>query len=153
MLPEILLVLLTSLNWYSKTTTLPKLYLVLYNSPKATPIDIRFRFGCRDKALKMVLENKRQLRRSAEDLRDTAVFRGYWPSGSLVRKKIRFEIWSKGVCVPNFRSVQFFVWPGGVLHPYTSENRICSTGCSPPVDFDNTTMITSWNIEQFSTNF
>ena len=31
MLPEILLVLLTSLNWYSKTTTLPKLYYRLQN--------------------------------------------------------------------------------------------------------------------------
>ena len=34
-----------------------------------------------------------------------------------------------GVCVPNFRSVSFFVWPGGVtqIHTYTnnytSENR------------------------------
>ena len=36
-------------------------------------------------------------------------------------------MWFRGVCVPNFRSVSYFVWPGGVTHKriptYTSENR------------------------------
>ena len=50
-----------------------------------------------------------------------------------------------GVCVPNFRSVSFFVWPGGVTHIHTYINTythiqvkigISSTGCSPHVDFD-----------------
>ena len=50
-----------------------------------------------------------------------------------------------GVCVPNFRSVSFFVRPGDVthinthLHTYTNIRvnlRISSTGCSPQVDFD-----------------
>ena len=47
---------------------------------------------------------------------------------------------SMGVCVPNFRSVSFFVWSGGVTqintYTYTSEIRNISTGCSPHVDFD-----------------
>ena len=51
-----------------------------------------------------------------------------------------------GVCVPNFRSVSFSVWPGDVIHmdkyihTYTNIGvnlRISSTGCSPHVDFDN----------------
>ena len=46
-----------------------------------------------------------------------------------------------GVCVPNFRSVSFFVWPGDVtnINAYTNIRvnlRISSTGCSPHVDFD-----------------
>ena len=58
-----------------------------------------------------------------------------------------------GVCVPNFRSVSFYVWPGGVtqintyIHtkvPVSPERfniqvkvGISSTECSPHVDFDN----------------
>ena len=46
-----------------------------------------------------------------------------------------------GVCVPNFRSVSFFVWPGDMTHINTYTNirvnlRISSTGCSPHADFD-----------------
>ena len=51
-----------------------------------------------------------------------------------------------GVCVPNFRSVSFLVWPGDVTHinkyihkKYTNIRVnliISSTGCSPHVDFD-----------------
>ena len=46
-----------------------------------------------------------------------------------------------GSILPNFRSISFFVWPGGV----TQINKcthiqvklgISSTGCSPHVDFD-----------------
>ena len=42
------------------------------------------------------------------------------------------------VCVPNFRSVSFFVWPGGVteIHKYIHALGISSTGGSPHVDFD-----------------
>ena len=54
-----------------------------------------------------------------------------------------------GICVPNFRSVSFFVWPGDVtyINKYTNTKnytniplnlRISSTGCSPDVDFENT---------------
>ena len=58
-----------------------------------------------------------------------------------------------GVCVANFRSVAFFVWPAGVtqileyysMHKYINEYikhvlvkiGISSTSCSPHVDFDN----------------
>ena len=47
--------------------------------------------------------------------------------------------------MPNFRSLSFLVWPGGVTHTNTQINkythiqvklRISSTGCSPHVDFD-----------------
>ena len=51
-----------------------------------------------------------------------------------------------GVCVPNFRSVSFFVWPGDMTHinkkintythTYTSEFKNILGGCSPHVDFD-----------------
>ena len=46
-----------------------------------------------------------------------------------------------GVCVPNFRAVSFFAWPGGVTQINTYTNiqvkfGISSTGCSPHVDFD-----------------
>ena len=50
-----------------------------------------------------------------------------------------------GVCVPNFRSVTFFVWPGDVTHINTKINKythiqvkleISPTGCSLHVDFD-----------------
>ena len=50
-----------------------------------------------------------------------------------------------GVCVPNVRSVSFFVWPGGVTQINTYINKythiqvklgISSTGCSPHVDFE-----------------
>ena len=53
-----------------------------------------------------------------------------------------------GVCVENFRSVSFFVWPGDVTHinkyiqKYTNIRvnlRISSSGCSPHVDFDKHT--------------
>ena len=54
-----------------------------------------------------------------------------------------------GVCVPNFRSVSFFVWPVDVtqintytkIHKYTNiqvKLGMSSTGCSPHVDFENT---------------
>ena len=49
-----------------------------------------------------------------------------------------------GVCVPNFRSVSFFVRPGAVTQIRKLINtlihvnlRISSTGCSPHVDFEN----------------
>ena len=55
-----------------------------------------------------------------------------------------------GVCVPNFRSVSFLVWPGGATQINTQTNKymntythiqvkigISSTDCSPHVDFDN----------------
>ena len=48
-----------------------------------------------------------------------------------------------GVCVPNFRSVSFFVWPGNVtqintqIHIYILVKLgISLTGCSPYVDFE-----------------
>ena len=41
-----------------------------------------------------------------------------------------------GVCVPIFRSVSFFVWPGDVTHKYLSEFKNILAGCSPHVDFD-----------------
>ena len=60
------------------------------------------------------------------------------------KKKKRFYKGPMGVCVPNFRSVSFFVWPGGVkqineqiyTHIQVSLG-ISSTGCSPHGDFDN----------------
>ena len=51
-----------------------------------------------------------------------------------------------GVCLPNFRSVSFFVWPGDVaqinkyIKKYTDIHvkiEITSSGCSPHVDFEN----------------
>ena len=47
-----------------------------------------------------------------------------------------------GVCLPNFRSVSFFVWPGDVAQINTYTNiqvklGISSTSCSPHVDFEN----------------
>ena len=52
-----------------------------------------------------------------------------------------------GVCLPNFRTVSFFVWPGDVTHilkythththTYTSELNNILGGCSPHVDFEN----------------
>ena len=54
-----------------------------------------------------------------------------------------------GVCVQNFSSVSFFVWPGHVTqlntqtHKYTHiqvKLGISSTGCSPHDDFDNKKM-------------
>ena len=45
-------------------------------------------------------------------------------------QKTCFQIRSMGVYLPNFRSVSFFVWPGGVtqinkqIHIYSSEFRI-----------------------------
>ena len=52
-----------------------------------------------------------------------------------------------GVCVPNFRSVSIFVWPGDGPQIYESTNKytyiqevklgIFSTGCSPHVDIEN----------------
>ena len=65
--------------------------------------------------------------------------------GDVFQKKISFQIRSMGVCVPNFRSVSFFVWPGGVTQINTYINKythiqvklgISSTGCSPHVDFE-----------------
>ena len=58
------------------------------------------------------------------------------------KQKTRFQIRSMGVCVPNFRSASFFVWPGDVTQINTYTNiqvklGISSTGCSPHVDFDN----------------
>ena len=50
-----------------------------------------------------------------------------------------------GVCVPNFRSVSFFVWPGDPVKTDKPTDRptyvqvkigISSNGCSPHVDFD-----------------
>ena len=53
--------------------------------------------------------------------------------------------------VPNFRSVSYFVWPGGVtqIHTYTLiqvKLGISSTGCSPHADFDNFTSFLRVNI-------
>ena len=54
------------------------------------------------------------------------------------------------VCVPNFRPVSFFIWPGDVTqtnkyihtytNTYTSEFKNILGGCSPHVDFDNLKM-------------
>ena len=44
-------------------------------------------------------------------------------------------MWSMGVCVPNFRSVSFYISPVG--------EGISSPGCSPHVDFDNCNTIVS----------
>ena len=46
-----------------------------------------------------------------------------------------------GECVPNFRSVSFFIWPGGMTqrNKYTHiqvKLRVSSVGCSPHVDFE-----------------
>ena len=52
-----------------------------------------------------------------------------------------------GVCLPNFRSVLLFVWPGDTItqiNKYTHTQvklRISSTGCSPNVDFDTIQMM------------
>ena len=57
----------------------------------------------------------RKSRRYAENPRDTAVFRGQRPPGLLFQKN-RFQKWSRRVCVPNFRSVPFFLlWPKGAV--------------------------------------
>ena len=85
----------------------------------------------------------RQSRRYAKNPRDKAVFRGYRPSGSLFlkNKKTRFQIWSRGEGVPNFRSGSFFV----VAERIHKTDRptylrvkigISSTSCLPHVDFD-----------------
>ena len=57
------------------------------------------------------------------------------------KQKTRFQIRSMGVCVPNFRSASFLVWPGDVtqINTYTNIQMklgISSTGCSLHVDFD-----------------
>ena len=49
---------------------------------------------------------------------------------------------SMRVCVPNIRSVSFFVWPGDVAQINTYTNiqvklGISWTSCSPHVDFEN----------------
>ena len=40
-------------------------------------------------------------------------------------------MWSRGTCVPNFRSVSFFVRPGGVTQILQVKIGISPTGCSP----------------------
>ena len=65
------------------------------------------------------------------------------------KEKNRFLIWSMGVCVPNLRSVSFFVWQGCMTHTHTrthteictSENRNTPTACSPSVDFEKKNLI------------
>ena len=59
------------------------------------------------------------------------------------KQNIRFWIWSRGMCVPTFRSVSFSVRPGGPVQTDGPTHLqgiigISSTGCSPHVDFDNT---------------
>ena len=60
-----------------------------------------------------------------------------------------------GVCVPNFRSVSFFVCPGGVTHINKHINTYThiqlkigasSTGGSPHVDLENCGWIAGENI-------
>ena len=72
------------------------------------------------------------------------VFEANGPQGPFLKKrKTRFQILSRGVCVPNFQSVSFFRC--GQKAPYRNNRRtylqvkieISSTGCSPHVDFDN----------------
>ena len=56
--------------------------------------------------------------RNAENPRDTAVFDASGSQGHFFEKtkKNRFQIKSRVVFVPNFRSVQFFVWSRGVTN-------------------------------------
>ena len=75
-------------------------------------------------------------------------FRASGPQGFFcekTKKKTHCYIWSREVCVPNFRSVSFVVWPGGVTHKYTHKYihthiqvkiGISSAGRSPCVDFE-----------------
>ena len=57
------------------------------------------------------------------------------------KKKKRFQVWSRGVYVLNYRSISFFVWSGGLVQinkpTYPVKIKISSTGCSLHVDFDN----------------
>ena len=69
--------------------------------------------------------------------------RGFRVTVSKKRKKL---ITSRGVFVPNFRSVSYFFWSGGgdqvkdtqnrQTHFYTREIEISSTIYSSPVDFN-----------------
>ena len=72
-------------------------------------------------------------------------FEATGPQGHFFEKtKTRFQVWSSGVCVPNFRSVSFFVVPKRRRtdrqnhKPTYLQVKIgrSSTGCSPHVDFD-----------------
>ena len=53
--------------------------------------------------------------------KSTAVLQSYRPSGSLFEKK-SFQIWSRGVHVPKFRTLSFFVWPEGETQTHTHIN-------------------------------
>ena len=87
---------------------------------------------------------KNQQQSNRGDMRKIPVtrqfFEGSGPKGHFSKKKT-FKISSRRVCVPNFRSVSFFVWPGGPVQtdkPTYLQVKIgiSSTGCSPHVDFD-----------------
>ena len=44
------------------------------------------------------------------------------PQGNFYEKKQKknsFQIWSRGVCIPNFRPVSFFVWSGSRVNTDT----------------------------------
>ena len=59
--------------------------------------------------------------------------------GDLIKKKNKktgFQIRSMGICVHNFRSVSFFVWPGDVTHIQVKLG-ISQTDCQPHVNFDS----------------
>ena len=73
MLPEILLVLLTSLNWYSKTTTLPK--LSPDNFPKIFPENITNSYN--QKYYSVPIQNSFNLLENDEQLNYSAPFRNY----------------------------------------------------------------------------
>ena len=63
-----------------------------------------------------------------------------------------------GVCVPNFRSVSFFVWPGGVTQIKNSYTNtyiqvkivISATSCSPHVDFDKILKLKKYFLRNFN---
>ena len=60
------------------------------------------------------LKETRQSRGYAENHGTGQCFEASGPQGHFFEKnkKKRFRMWSRGVCVPNFRSVSFSVWPG-----------------------------------------
>ena len=72
--------------------------------------------------------------------RDAAVFRDQRAAfGVIFLKKTSLYKWSRGVCVPNIRSVSFFVWSVGEAQThtptdiYTSKYKI-TTACAPHLD-------------------
>ena len=54
------------------------------------------------------------------------------------KQKNYFWIWSRGLCVQNFKSLSFFVWPGGSVQTniYTSELKKTPSENKCQGDFD-----------------